>query len=134
MTCCENLKAPSLSLIVMASVDVVQLFETLKGWLDKRCFKKGKIRIAIDRSTSELERRETIIEGYWDAWIDSPPSIILKEARMYDEIRTRAGPGKYVVENITSEYSKEVKRKNLREMGDLCVSANIILWVELPSE
>ena len=119
---------------MMVSLDLVQGYKTLLAWLKTRRFKKGKIRIVIDRSTSELERRETIIEGYWDAWIDSPPSIILKEARMYDEIRTRAGAGKYVVGNITSEYSKEVKRKNLREMGDLCVSANIILWIELPSE
>lgn len=110
-------------------VDPINVFEKLSDLIKERRFKKGRIRISIDRSATELERRRTVIEGIWDTWVNNPPGIFLKGAEICDLVE-EAERG-YTVTGLTPKYTGKEMRRNVREEGDMFVSAQSILYIEL---
>lgn len=115
----------SVDLAVDLTVRVVEKFSDL---IKKRPFKKGKIRLIVDRSRTEIERRETVIEGMWDTWVKHPPGLFLKDVEVYDLVE----PAKrqYTVKEATSEYSGKTERINVQKKGTMFVSAQSILFIE----
>ena len=114
------------------SVDLVRVYEKLSDLIKKQRFKKGRIRLIVDSVTTQLEKRETIIEGIWNGWVNTPPGIFLKEAEMYDLVQQYVKG--YTVEGRTPEYSRTAKRKNVRKKGSMFISAHSILFIELTPE
>ena len=68
--------------------DLIPVAEKISDLIREGYFKKGRIRIVVDRTDTELERRQTIIEGIWDRWTDHPPGLCLKDVETYDWIQT----------------------------------------------
>jgi len=114
---------------VMASVDIVRVYEFFKDFITENSFKKGRVCLILDVSSTVLERRESIIEGTWDAWVSHPEGLFLKEAHSYD--RVELFKGGYTSEQATPEYSGKIEIRNRRRKGTVFVSAHSIHYMEL---
>ena len=112
----------------MMSVDVIKVLEKLSDLIKENRFKKGKVRLIVDRCSTELERHETIIEGIWDTYVDNPPGLFLKDAEAYD--RVYQAERRYTVTGVTPEFSGKTERRNVQKKGTIFVSAHSILFIE----
>ena len=111
----------------------IDVFSNIIDLIKQGVFKKGRIRLIVDVSISELERRQTVIEGLWDKFVSSVGGILLKDAEMYDEVYTRSiNKGKYTVEGMTPEFSPKPKRINVQKKDKMFVLAQSIKWIEFP--
>ena len=110
------------------SVDPIRMLEKFSDLIKEKRFKKGKIRVIVNRTRTVLERRETIIEGTWDTWVNNPPGLFLKNVETYDLVEQ--AEHRYAVQALTPEFSGKTERKNVKKKGTMFVSAHSILFIE----
>ena len=110
------------------SVDPIRVLEKLEDLIKERRFKKGKIRLIVDRSSTVLERREAVIEGIWDTWVKNPPGMFLKDVEAYDLVEK--AERRYAAQGVTPEFAGKLERRNVKKKGTMFVSAQSILFIE----